>query len=58
MTNDEVLAVNQDALGKQALCVARDGDLRVYAKDLEDGSKAVGLFNLGTERRPGYGQVV
>lgn len=45
--NDEVLAVNQDALGKQALCVAKDGDLRVYAKDLEDGSKAVGLFNLG-----------
>jgi alpha-galactosidase len=47
LTNDEVLAVNQDALGKQALCVAKDGDLRVYAKDLEDGSKAVGLFNLG-----------
>jgi alpha-galactosidase len=49
LTNDEVLAVNQDALGKQALCVARDGDLRVYAKDLEDGSKAVGLFNLGAD---------
>jgi alpha-galactosidase len=47
LTNDEVLAVNQDALGKQALCVAKDGDLRVYAKDLEDGSLAVGLFNLG-----------
>jgi len=49
LTNDEVLAVNQDALGKQALCIARDGDRRVYAKDLEDGSKAVGLFNLGAE---------
>ena len=49
LTNDEVLAVNQDALGKQALCVAGNGDLRVYAKDLEDGSKAVGLFNLGTD---------
>ena len=49
LTNDEVLAVNQDALGKQALCVARNGDLRVYARDLEDGSKAVGLFNLGTD---------
>jgi alpha-galactosidase len=47
LTNDEVLAVNQDALGKQALTVSKDGDLRVYAKDLEDGSKAVGLFNLG-----------
>ena len=49
LTNDEVLALNQDALGKQARCVARNGDLRVYAKDLEDGSKAVGLFNLGTD---------
>jgi len=49
LANDEVLAVNQDALGKQALCVAREGNLRVYAKDLEDGSKAVGLFNLGAD---------
>ena len=47
LTNDEVLAVDQDSLGKQATCVATEGDLRVYAKDLEDGSKAVGLFNLG-----------
>jgi alpha-L-fucosidase len=47
LSNDEVLAVDQDALGRQAVCVATEGDLRVYAKDLEDGSKAVGLFNLG-----------
>jgi alpha-galactosidase len=52
LCNDEVLAVNQDTLGKQALCVAKDGDLRVYAKDLEDGSKAVGLCNLGTNAAP------
>lgn len=48
LTNDEVLAVNQDPLGKQGVCVARDGDSRVYAKDLADGSKAVGLFNLSS----------
>jgi Melibiase./Putative Ig domain./He_PIG associated, NEW1 domain of bacterial glycohydrolase. len=47
LTNDEVLAVNQDALGKQALTMSKNGEVRVYAKDLEDGSKAVGLFNLG-----------
>ena len=47
LANDEVVAVNQDALGKQAICVAREDDSRVYAKDLEDGSKAVGLFNVG-----------
>jgi alpha-galactosidase len=48
LSNDEVLAVNQDSLGKQATCVARDGDLRVYAKALEDGSQAVGLFNTSS----------
>jgi alpha-galactosidase len=47
LTNDEVLAVDQDPLGKQALPVVKEGELRVYVKDLEDGSKAVGLFNLG-----------
>ena len=49
LSNDEVLAVNQDSLGKQATAVAHEGDTRVYAKDLDDGSKAVGLFNLGAE---------
>ena len=48
LSNDEVLAVSQDSLGKQGTTVAKVGDSRVYAKDLEDGSKAVGLFNTGT----------
>ncbi|HVU31914.1 MAG TPA: putative Ig domain-containing protein [Opitutaceae bacterium] len=48
LTNDEVLAVDQDAKGEQAAPVARDGDRLVYAKHLADGSLAVGLFNLGT----------
>ncbi|MFM2295584.1 MAG: hypothetical protein RLZZ350_1997, partial [Verrucomicrobiota bacterium] len=47
LTNDEVLAVDQDSLGQQATCVSADDNLRVFAKDLDDGSKAVGLFNLG-----------
>jgi len=48
LENDEVLAVSQDALGDQAVEIARDGDARVYARKLADGSKAVGLFNTGT----------
>lgn len=48
LSNDEVLAVSQDSLGKQGVTVAKDGDARVYAKPLEDGSQAVGLFNTGT----------
>jgi alpha-galactosidase len=47
LTNDEVLAVDQDALCRPATRVSGDGDLQVYAKPLEDGSWAVGLFNLG-----------
>ncbi|HTI07609.1 MAG TPA: putative Ig domain-containing protein [Puia sp.] len=47
LTNDEVLAVNQDPLGKQATVVSQQGEAGVLAKDLEDGSKAAGLFNPG-----------
>jgi alpha-galactosidase len=46
LENDEVIAVNQDALGDQAVAVASVGDTRVYAKKMADGSQAVGLFNL------------
>ncbi|MBO9153584.1 putative Ig domain-containing protein [Chitinophaga sp. GCM10012297] len=50
LTNDEVLAVNQDPLGKQAVIVSRQGDdVGVMAKDMEDGSKAAGLFNLADD---------
>ena len=47
LSNDEVLALDQDALGKEATCVIKDGDLRVYEKKLEDGGRALGFFNLG-----------
>ena len=30
--------------------VAKHGDLEVWAKDMEDGRKAVGLFNLGADQ--------
>ena len=46
LSNDEVLALDQDALGKQAMCVLKDGDLRVFAKELADGGRALGFFNL------------
>jgi len=49
LENDEVLAVDQDSLGQEAGCVSANGTLRVFAKDLDDGAKAVGLFNLGDQ---------
>ncbi|MBN2578927.1 MAG: NPCBM/NEW2 domain-containing protein [Pirellulales bacterium] len=47
LMNDEVLDVDQDPLGRPGRRMAKDGDLEVWAKDMEDGSKAVGLFNRG-----------
>jgi alpha-galactosidase len=50
LTNDEVLDVNQDPLGVQARRVSRNGDAEAWAKKMEDGSMAVGLFNRGDYR--------
>jgi alpha-galactosidase len=47
LTNDEVIEVDQDPLGKPGKRVSKDGDSEVWVKDMEDGSKAVGLFNRG-----------
>jgi alpha-galactosidase len=50
LTNDEVLAVDQDALGQQALRIATIDAVDVYRKQLEDGSVAVGFFNRGEQQ--------
>jgi len=39
--------VDQDSLGKQAVRVGGTGEGYVYAKPMQDGSEAVGLFNHG-----------
>jgi alpha-galactosidase len=51
LTNDEVLAVDQDRLGKAALPLYNKGNIRYWVKPLADGSKAAGIFNLGGEKR-------
>ncbi|HEY7307401.1 MAG TPA: glycoside hydrolase family 27 protein [Bryobacteraceae bacterium] len=47
LTNKEVIAVDQDPLGKQARRVAKNGDTEIWSRPLQDGSYAVGLFNRG-----------
>jgi alpha-galactosidase len=49
LSNDEVLALDQDALGRQAVRVTCISAVDVYLKELEDGSKTVGFFNRGNE---------
>jgi len=46
LSNDEVIAVNQDILGKEAKQVLVTPDYQVWMKPLEDGSHAIGIFNL------------
>lgn len=45
LTNDEVLGIDQDALGLAAKRVSQKDGLEVWIKELKDGSKAMGLFN-------------
>jgi alpha-galactosidase len=52
LSNDEVLEVNQDPLCAQAQRLAKDGSMEVWAKPLEDGSIAMGVFNFGFDEAP------
>lgn len=45
LSNDEVLEVSQDALGKQAARIVKNGETEVWARKMADGSMAIGLFN-------------
>ncbi len=57
LCNEEVIAVNQDGLGRSAYCCYehRTGDcdyslqkhIKIYEKPLSDGKKAVAVFNIG-----------
>jgi len=55
ITNEELIAINQDSLGLQAYVVQRDGDCYVLAKDIETRrglTRAVAFYNSGnTDRR-------
>ena len=51
LCNAEVIEVNQDPLGRQAKILRQTRDEFVLVKELEDGSKAVGLFNLSSSPR-------
>ncbi len=46
LCNSEVIDINQDALGNQAKIIEKNDETLIMAKPMEDGSFAVGLFNL------------
>lgn len=47
LLNKEVIAIDQDALGRSAQRVKKDGDLEIWSKQLSDGGRAVALLNRG-----------
>ena len=51
LTNKEVIAVDQDPLGREGRRVAKNGDLEVWVKQMKDGSRAVVLLNRGADEQ-------
>ena len=49
LMNKDVIAIDQDPLGKQGDRMSADGPFEVWTKPLKDGSVAVGLFNRGED---------
>jgi alpha-galactosidase len=47
LTNRDVIAIDQDALGKQGDRIYAEGPVEIWAKPLHDGSLALALFNFG-----------
>jgi alpha-galactosidase len=47
LLNREIIAIDQDPLGKQASRVAKNGDHEVWARPLADGGRAVLFLNRG-----------
>jgi alpha-galactosidase len=52
LCNAEVIEVDQDALGRQAKPIVRTDQSFILAKTMEDGSLAIGLFNLNEVAGP------
>ena len=50
LTNRDVIAIDQDALGQQASRIYADGEVEVWARHLSGGAMAVAILNAGSDR--------
>jgi alpha-galactosidase len=50
LTNPDVIAIDQDKLGKQGHRVYSEGEVDVWERDLSGGAKAVAVVNAGSDR--------
>jgi alpha-galactosidase len=51
LKNAEVIALDQDVLGKQGFCYRDNGDYEIWIKKLANNEKAVCLLNRGDEEK-------
>lgn len=53
LTNEEMIAINQDRMGQAALLMKteQNGDIEIYMKDLENGDIALAVLNRGSRLR-------
>ena len=50
LTKKDVIAIDQDKLGKQARRVYSEGEVDVWERDLSGGAKAIAVLNAGSDR--------
>ncbi len=50
LTNRDVIAIDQDRLGKQGARIYSDGEVDVWTRDLSGGALAIAVVNAGSDR--------
>ncbi len=51
ITNEELIAIDQDRMGQQAELIVSNADYEIYSKDLENGDIAVAVLNRSASTR-------
>jgi alpha-galactosidase len=50
LTNRDVIAIDQDPLGKQGKKAYANGEVEVWTRHLKGGALAIAVFNVGSDR--------
>ena len=50
LTNKDVVAIDQDSLGKQGKHAYSDGEVEVWTRELQGGAMAIAVINVGSDR--------
>lgn len=50
LTNKDVIAIDQDTLGKQGKHVYSDGEVEVWTRELQGGALAIAVINVGSDK--------